>query len=160
MFYLVTLHSLIQRKGQRVQNQPQTSLRLISVSLSNVLYCIYCIYDVSVVSRFNLYLNKILFTLTTPPLINHQCYRFLSNHWFWYPGTSQSYQLCHHQPASFAGGLMMVHFLVVFGSLDPLPSWIKKRCQRSSLSGSAHDLCSYECICSHQIHTETWHIQG
>ena len=40
--------------------QIQTSLRLISVSLSNVLYCIY---DVSVVSRFTLYLNKILFTL-------------------------------------------------------------------------------------------------
>ena len=38
----------------------QTSLRLISVSLSNVLYCIY---DVSVVSRCTLYLNKILFTL-------------------------------------------------------------------------------------------------
>ena len=41
--------------------QIQTSLRLISVSLSNVLYCIY---DVSVVSRCTLYLNKILFTLT------------------------------------------------------------------------------------------------
>ena len=40
--------------------QIQTSLRLISVSLSNVLYCIY---DVSVVSRCTLYLNKILFTL-------------------------------------------------------------------------------------------------
>ena len=40
--------------------QIQTSLRLISVSLSNVLYCIY---DVSVVSRCILYLNKILFTL-------------------------------------------------------------------------------------------------
>ena len=39
--------------------QIQTSLRLISVSLSNVLYCIY---DVSVVSRCTLYLNKILFT--------------------------------------------------------------------------------------------------
>ena len=41
--------------------QIQTSLRLISVSLSNVLYCIY---DVSVVSRCTLYLNKILFTLS------------------------------------------------------------------------------------------------
>ena len=41
--------------------QIQTSLRLISVSLSNVLYCIY---DESVVSRCTLYLNKILFTLT------------------------------------------------------------------------------------------------
>ena len=41
--------------------QIQTSLRFISVSLSNVLYCIY---DVSVVSRCtNLYLNKILFKL-------------------------------------------------------------------------------------------------
>ena len=40
--------------------QIQTSLRLISVSLSNELYCIY---DVSVVSRCTLYLNKILFTL-------------------------------------------------------------------------------------------------
>ena len=37
--------------------QIQTSLRLISVSLSNVLY------DVSVVSRCTLYLYKILFTL-------------------------------------------------------------------------------------------------
>ena len=34
--------------------------RLTSVSLSNVLYCIY---DVSVASRCTLYLNKILFTL-------------------------------------------------------------------------------------------------
>ena len=41
--------------------QIQTSLRLTSISLSNVLYCIY---DVSVVSRSTLYLNKILFTLT------------------------------------------------------------------------------------------------
>ena len=40
--------------------QIQTSLRLISVSLSNALYCIY---DVSVVSRCTLYLNKILFAL-------------------------------------------------------------------------------------------------
>ena len=40
--------------------QIQTSLRLISASLSNVLYFIY---DVSVVSRCTLYLNKILFTL-------------------------------------------------------------------------------------------------
>ena len=40
--------------------QIQTSLRLISVSLSNVFYCIY---DVSVVSRCTLYLNNILFTL-------------------------------------------------------------------------------------------------
>ena len=44
------------KKGKQIQ----TSLRLISVSLSNVLYCIY---DVSVVSRCTLYLNKILFTL-------------------------------------------------------------------------------------------------
>ena len=43
-----------------VGKQIQTSLRLTSVSLSNVLYCIY---DVSVVSRCTLYLNKILFTL-------------------------------------------------------------------------------------------------
>ena len=43
-----------------VGKQIQTSLRLISVSLSNVLYCIY---DVSAVSRCTLYLNKILFTL-------------------------------------------------------------------------------------------------
>ena len=43
-----------------IGKQIQTSLRLISVSLSNVLYCIY---DVSVVSRCTLYLNKILFTL-------------------------------------------------------------------------------------------------
>ena len=42
------------------EKQIQTSLRLISVSLSNVLYCIY---DVSVVSLCTLYLNKILFTL-------------------------------------------------------------------------------------------------
>ena len=40
--------------------QIQTSLRLISVSLSNVLYC-----DVSVVSRCTLYLNKTLFTLSS-----------------------------------------------------------------------------------------------
>ena len=46
-----------------IQKQIQTSLRLISVSLSNVLYCIY---DVSVVSRCTLYLNKILFTLNDP----------------------------------------------------------------------------------------------
>ena len=45
--------------------QIQTSLRLISVSLSNVLYCIY---DVSVVSRCTLYLNKILFTLNSHAL--------------------------------------------------------------------------------------------
>ena len=43
-----------------VGKQIQTSLRLISVSLSNVLYCIY---DLSVVSLFTLYLNKILFSL-------------------------------------------------------------------------------------------------
>ena len=48
--------------------QIQTSLRLISVSLSNVLYCIY---DVSVVSRCTLYLNKILFTLSTIPDPEH-----------------------------------------------------------------------------------------
>ena len=36
--------------------QIQTNLRLISVSLSNILYCIY---DASVVSRCTLYLNKI-----------------------------------------------------------------------------------------------------
>ena len=50
--------------------QIQTSLRLISVSLSNVLYCIY---DVSVVSRCTLYLNKILFTLSSirsAPMLN------------------------------------------------------------------------------------------
>ena len=53
--------------GLEIQNnsllgkQIQTSLRLISVSLSNVLYCIY---DVSVVSRCTLYLNKILLTLS------------------------------------------------------------------------------------------------
>ena len=50
--------------------QIQTSLRLISVSLSNVLYCIY---DVSVVSRCTLYLNKILFTLSST------CPKILSN---------------------------------------------------------------------------------
>ena len=42
--------------------QIQTSLRLISVSLTNVLYCIYDV-SVTVVSRCTLYLNKILFTL-------------------------------------------------------------------------------------------------
>ena len=42
------------------QRYNKVMLRLISVSLSNVLYCIY---DVSVVSRCTLYLNKILFTL-------------------------------------------------------------------------------------------------
>ena len=49
--------------------QIQTSLRLISVSLSNVLYCIY---DVSVVSRCTLYLNKILFTLNERVLLVRQ----------------------------------------------------------------------------------------
>ena len=47
-------HSAInceREKGKQIQ----TSLKLISVSLSNVLYCIY---DVSVVSRCTLYLNK------------------------------------------------------------------------------------------------------
>ena len=48
--------------------QIQTSLRLISVSLSNVLYCIY---DVSVVSRCTLYLNKILFTLKECEIYKH-----------------------------------------------------------------------------------------
>ena len=48
------------RNRFKLGKQIQTSLRLISVSLSNVLYCIY---DVSVVSRCTLYLNKILFTL-------------------------------------------------------------------------------------------------
>ena len=48
-------------KSHQEGKQIQTSLRLISVSLSNVLYCIY---DVSVVSRCTLYLNKILFTLS------------------------------------------------------------------------------------------------
>ena len=55
-----------QIKGKQIQ----TSHRLISVSLSNVLYCIY---DVSVVSRCTLYLNKILFTLNKrahdPPIV-------------------------------------------------------------------------------------------
>ena len=54
--------------------QIQTSLRLISVSLSNVLYCIY---DVSVVSRCTLYLNKILFTLNE---INVWCVTSFKTH--------------------------------------------------------------------------------
>ena len=43
--------------------QIQTSLRLISVFLSNVLYYIY---DASVVSLCTLYLNKILFKYCLP----------------------------------------------------------------------------------------------
>ena len=54
-----------------VGKQIQTSLRLISVSLSNVLYCIY---DVSVVSRCTLYLNKILFTLNDVGMQQNQVF--------------------------------------------------------------------------------------
>ena len=52
------LSFMVEQRTSR--KQIQTSRRLISVSLSNLLSCIY---DVSVVSRCTLYLNKILFTL-------------------------------------------------------------------------------------------------
>ena len=44
----------------------QSLSRLISVFLSNVLHCMY---DVSVVHRCTLYLNKILFTLKSDKLL-------------------------------------------------------------------------------------------
>ena len=67
---LITIAHLIRKQEYKehllgrvnLGKQFQTSLRLISVSLSNVLYCIY---DVSVVSQCTLYLNKILFTLSS-----------------------------------------------------------------------------------------------